>query len=199
MNKYNIFADPLCFEIKNRRQGPKTAGYRRKPAAISNPVQRVVQCTLKIIIPILSYLECISALGMSDGRIKDSQITVSGFLKKAYGRLARLRKNIPDWGAWCANVSGGKIRGKNYDQYILIDLLNLTKITRIATQGRQYNGGREWAKDYKLSYRKDGGIWYFYKGKDQAVKVNLMKMFHGCISSLFGTVFTLRPMMHFDS
>ena len=38
MNKYNIFADTLCFEIKNRRQGPKTAGYRRKPAAISNPV-----------------------------------------------------------------------------------------------------------------------------------------------------------------
>jgi hypothetical protein len=37
MNKYNIFADLLCFEIKNRRQGPKTAGYRRKPAAISNP------------------------------------------------------------------------------------------------------------------------------------------------------------------
>jgi hypothetical protein len=37
MNKYNIFADPLCFEIRNRRQGPKTAGYRRKPAAISNP------------------------------------------------------------------------------------------------------------------------------------------------------------------
>jgi hypothetical protein len=37
MNKYNIFADPLCFEIKNRRQGPKTAGYRRKAAAISNP------------------------------------------------------------------------------------------------------------------------------------------------------------------
>ena len=35
MNKYNIFADPLCFEIKNRRQGPKTAGYRRKPAEIS--------------------------------------------------------------------------------------------------------------------------------------------------------------------
>jgi hypothetical protein len=35
MNKYNIFADPLCFEIKNRRQGPKTAGYL--PAAISNP------------------------------------------------------------------------------------------------------------------------------------------------------------------
>jgi hypothetical protein len=38
VNKYNIFADSLYFEIKIRRQGPKTAGYRRKPAAISNPV-----------------------------------------------------------------------------------------------------------------------------------------------------------------
>ena len=38
MNKYNIFADSLYFEIKIRRQGPKTAGYRRKPAAISNRV-----------------------------------------------------------------------------------------------------------------------------------------------------------------
>jgi hypothetical protein len=37
VNKYNIFADSLYFEIKIRRQGPKTAGYRRKPVAISNP------------------------------------------------------------------------------------------------------------------------------------------------------------------
>ena len=43
MNKYNIFADPLCFEIRNRRQGPKTAGYRRKPAANSNPGRNVGQ------------------------------------------------------------------------------------------------------------------------------------------------------------
>ena len=48
MNKYNIFVDPLCFEIKNRRQGPKTAGYRRKPAAISNPaiVYKIVEYTI---------------------------------------------------------------------------------------------------------------------------------------------------------
>jgi hypothetical protein len=49
MNKYNIFADPLCFEIKNRRQGPKTAGYRRKPAAISNPESQ------KSFVPVTSY------------------------------------------------------------------------------------------------------------------------------------------------
>ena len=36
-NKYNTLKNKY-FEIKNRRQGPKTAGYHRKPAAISNPV-----------------------------------------------------------------------------------------------------------------------------------------------------------------
>ena len=41
INKYNIFADPLCFEIKNRRQGPKT------PAAISNPVSYISQVLLQ--------------------------------------------------------------------------------------------------------------------------------------------------------
>ena len=140
---------------------------------------KFVQCTLKIKVPILCYLECTSSLGMEDGRIKDSQITVSSFLKTAYGRQARLRQNIPDWGAWCADVRGGQIRGKNYDQYIQIDLLNLTKITGIATQGREYNGGTEKVKDYIISYRKDGGEWHFYQEKSQTVKVNLIKMFHG--------------------
>jgi hypothetical protein len=116
---------------------------------------------------------------MADRGIKDSQITVSSFVKKAYGGQARLRQNIPDWGAWCPNVSGGKIREKTYDQYIQIDLVNLTKITRIATQGREYNRGREWAKDYKLSYRKDGAAWHYYQEKDEDAKVNLIKMFHG--------------------
>ena len=50
VNKYNIFAYPLCFEIKNRRQGPKTAGYRRKPAAISNPVNKMLVMLLWVYI-----------------------------------------------------------------------------------------------------------------------------------------------------
>jgi hypothetical protein len=117
---------------------------------------------------------------MEDGRIKDSQINVTSFIREANGEKARLRQNIPDWGAWCPDKTGaGSIRKGNYDQYILIDLLNLTKITGIATQGREYNGGREKVENYELSYRKDGGQWHFYRGKDQAVKVNLIKMFHG--------------------
>ena len=113
---------------------------------------------------------------MQNGRIKDSQITASSVVKEKtpYAWLARLNRNVRHWGAWCPDVTGGKITEKNYDQYIQIDLLNLTKITGIATQGRSYLKGREYAKDYKISYRKDGGIWNFYQEKNKTVKVNLI-------------------------
>ena len=116
---------------------------------------------------------------MEDGRIKDSQINVTSVVREAYGGQARLRQNISVWGTWCANVSGGKNTESNYDQYIQIDLLNLTKITGIATQGRAFIAGTEKVKDYKLAYKKDGGEWHFYREKDQTWKVNLKKMFHG--------------------
>ena len=125
---------------------------------------------------ILYYLECVSPLGMGDGRIKDSQITNSSVLKgrTSYGWQARLNQTIPPWGAWCPDVTGGKINERNYDQYIKIDLLNLTKITAIATQGREFSAGREYVRDYKISYKRDGGAWKFYQEKDQTVKVNLI-------------------------
>ena len=113
---------------------------------------------------------------MEDGRIKDSQITASSVIKRKspHPWLARLNRNIPQWGAWCPDITGGMIQEKNYDQYIQIDLLNLTKITGIATQGR--SGGMEYAKDYKISYSRDCGIWYFYGGKNQTVKVNFVNI-----------------------
>ena len=117
---------------------------------------------------------------MADGRIKNSHITVTRVHRTAYGEQARLHQNIPEWGAWCVDVSRGLTYFRNYDQHIEIDLVNLTKITGIATQGREYNEGTEKVEDYKLSYRKDGGdYWHFYPGKDQDAKVNLIKMFHG--------------------
>ena len=124
-----------------------------------------------------NLLGCVSPLGMEDFSIKDSQITASSVIKgrSPHPWLARLQRNIPQWGAWCPDITGGKITPKNYDQYIQIDLVNLTKITGIATQGRSHSGGREYARDYKISYRRDDGIWYFYRGKDQTVKVRLIK------------------------
>ena len=115
---------------------------------------------------------------MQNGRIKDSQITTSSVLKgtAAYGKHARLRKNITQWGAWCPEVSGGSRTERNYDQYIQIDLVNLTIIRAIATQGREYAAGREWVEYYKISYRRDGGVWNYYQGKTQTAKVNLIEI-----------------------
>ena len=113
---------------------------------------------------------------MEDGRIENSQITASSIIKRkaSFAWLARLNRNFLRWSVWCSNFSGEKIQGKNYDQYIEIDLRNLTKITGIATQGRSHFGGRQYAEDYKISYRRDGGVWDFYRGKNQTVKVNFV-------------------------
>ena len=104
---------------------------------------------------------------MEDGRIKDSQIRTSGFVRgtDADGWKARLNRNIRSFGAWCVNVNGGSRSERNYDQYIQIDLLNLTTITGIATQGRINSA---FARDYKIAYRKDiRSNWIFYREKDQ--------------------------------
>ncbi len=116
---------------------------------------------------------------MADRTIKDSQITTSSVLRTAYGWQARLRQNITHWGAWCFNTSRESKTKRNYDQYIQIDLLKLTKITGIATQGREYNGGAQFVEDYKISYSNDSLSWIFYRGKDQAsneTKVDKIKV-----------------------
>ena len=127
---------------------------------------------------IVYCLECTSPLGMEDGRIKDSQITTSGVARSAYGWQARLNRNIPKYGAWCAYVNGGSRSERNYDQYIQIDLVTMTTITGIATQGREHRGGTEYVEDYKISYSKDSLNWIFYKEKDlmstNKTKVSIM-------------------------
>ena len=102
---------------------------------------------------------------MEDGRIKDMQITITGRARgtSAVGWQARLNKNIPAYGAWCVYVDEGLPYKKNYDQHIQINLLKLTIIAKIATQGREYANGTEHVEDYKISYSNDSHNWMFYK------------------------------------
>ena len=107
---------------------------------------------------------------MENGNIKDSQITISSFLKidkdssvGATGDQARLNKNVPPFGAWCPDIYGDK---ENYDQYIQIDLLALKEVTRVATQGRKE--GNEFVRNYKISYSYNGQSWVYYKEKGLA-------------------------------
>ena len=108
---------------------------------------------------------------MEDGRIRDSQIMYTSIRKgtTAFGEQARLHQNISEWGAWCpdTNLLGSSAENINYDQFVDIDLLYLTNISKIAIQGREYNGGRELVGSYKISYSKNGDDWtfYVYQGK----------------------------------
>ena len=57
-------------------------------------------------------------------------------------------------GGWVSQYGGA-------DQFLQIDLSNVTKVTRIATQGR-YDAGW-WTKTYTLSYSNDGAAFTAYK------------------------------------
>lgn len=112
--------------------------------------------------------ECQRALGMKNGAIPDGQISASSHWNANHaaiqGRLdyegTRLKA-----GSWSS-------RYNNNNQWLQIDLYSeYTKVTRIATQGR--NRHSQWVKLYKLQYSKDGKYFLFYKepGKS-ADKVN---------------------------
>jgi hypothetical protein len=113
---------------------------------------------------------------MEDGRIKDPQITTSGFDAgtAADGRQARLHKNIQPNGAWCIDTSRGATTYRNYDLYVVIDLQKSTTIAGIATQGQGLRG-TGYVKDYKISYRSETGDWMFYgeEKNPKNLKVNI--------------------------
>ncbi|XP_078372679.1 uncharacterized protein LOC144656323 isoform X3 [Oculina patagonica] len=104
--------------------------------------------------------------GVSDGSIEDSAITASSFLdsssKPCAGRL-----NLSD-GAWCAKTN-------DKQQYLQIDLGEVTKVCGVASQGRPgfIDQGGWFVKTYTLAYSKDGENWTNYK------EFGIAKVFQG--------------------
>ena len=134
-----------------------------------------------LFINLLIFIACSDPLGMENKKIKDSQITVSSnYDESDSGKTARLHTNIPKWGAWCPNITNAENKHiiKYYDEYIQIDLLDLTTITKVATQGRSLSGGTEYVKSYQISYSYDNRDWIYimyYTEKSSNVKVNMVK------------------------
>ena len=96
-------------------------------------------------------LQCQSELGMKSGKIPDSAITVTTVYSQYYGpERARLDtvKSGSFYGAWIPKT-------QDMGQWIQVDLGKITKITRIATQGRQ--DAAQWVKSYSISYSVNGG------------------------------------------
>ena len=109
---------------------------------------------------------------MANGSITDEQISASSVLDANHaakqGRLYFQETQIKS-GAWLAAVNQ-----VNQNQWLQIDLRDQrTKVTGVATQGRNYNnwpdGVRwEWVRKYKLQYSDDGLTFQYYREKGQS-------------------------------
>ena len=87
---------------------------------------------------------------MKSGKIPDSAITATTVYSQYYGpERARLDtvKSGSFAGAWVPKT-------QDMGQWIQVDLAKITKITRIATQGRQDTA--QWVKSYSISYSLGG-------------------------------------------
>ena len=88
---------------------------------------------------------------MKNGKIPNAAITATSMLNQYYGpERARLdtMKSGSYAGAWIPKAN-------DIGQWIQVDLGKITKISRIATQGRQDAG--HWVKSYSLTYSFEGG------------------------------------------
>ena len=94
---------------------------------------------------------------MEDRRIPDRAITASSSINSSHSpSSARLNilNNDSDVGAWCPKTEGD-------NQWLQIDLGEVTAVTKVATQGRYNSEDR--VTTYTLSYSVDGTHWAGYK------------------------------------
>ena len=113
----------------------------------------------------LSGPTCDKPLGMQSGGVRATQVSASSSWDKNHapnnGRL-NYRRVGARMGAWCS-------RQNNYYQWLQVDLKQTTRVTKIATQGRQ--DARQWVTKYYLSYSQDGAIFAeFKKNSNRKVK-----------------------------
>lgn len=66
----------------------------------------------------------------------------------------RARLNVQGSGAWVAKANNGS-------QWLQIDLGELVRVTKVATQGRR--DADHWVTQFSLSYSLDGTHWAEYK------------------------------------
>ncbi|XP_078346610.1 uncharacterized protein LOC144631901 [Oculina patagonica] len=94
---------------------------------------------------------------MENKRIPDSNIKANYMYNAAHGatnaRLNHVAGNGKK-GGWAAS-------NREQGQWIQVDLGDITKVTKIGTQGRGDAG--QWVTEYKVSYSFDGGYFEFYK------------------------------------
>jgi len=132
---------------------------------------------------------------MESGFIKDFQITASS-QNDANHAAIQGRLNF--------KAGGGKRGGwstfwNNANQWIQVALGSYTKLTSIATQGR--NGHSQWVTKYKLQYSDDGVNFHYYKDPGQSSpKVKQYPSGNSSRSdALFASLWSSKDLNHFTA
>ena len=94
---------------------------------------------------------------MESRHIKDAQITASS---QWNGNHAAIQGRL-NFKAGGGKTGGWSARSNNGNQWIQVAFGSYTKLTSIATQGR--NAYSQWVTAYKLQYSEDGVNFYNYK------------------------------------
>lgn len=107
---------------------------------------------------------------MENGAISDEQITASSEFnadEAAHEGRLHFQETATKSGAWVAAKSDA-------NQWLQIDLHSLcTKVTRVATQGRNGVSHIDWVTNYMLQYGNDGVNFHYYREQGEtADKVN---------------------------
>ena len=112
-------------------------------------------------------LECQDALGMESRAITDAQITASSAQNDVHVHAAsRARLNFQEIQDQAAGAWVGIANDDN--QWLQIDLgAHYTKVTRIATQGRNSLKFQQWVTKYKLQYRDKKEEFRYYREPGQ--------------------------------
>ena len=97
---------------------------------------------------------------MESGAIADSQISASTIYTASPGHAAQharlhFKAGGGKTGGWSAKVN-------DLNQWLQVDLLRKTRVTRIATQGRNAEYS-QWVTKYKLQYGEDENSLQFYR------------------------------------
>lgn len=110
-------------------------------------------------------LDCHGPLGVENRLISDSKITASSRHDSNHA-ASRARLHLKPSGgrkgAWSAGANNAR-------QWLQIDLGSQhTRVTGIATQGRNSNTRNQWVTKYKLQYSNDGTNFQYYKQRGQS-------------------------------
>ena len=114
-------------------------------------------------ISFLLCIECLASLGMESRFIKDSQITASSEWDVNHAAI-QARLNFKAGGG---KQGGWSARSNDAYQWIQVALSSYTKLTGIATQGRNA-AYSQWVTKYQLQYSDDGVNFHYYKAPGQS-------------------------------